>query len=86
VNRATLGILRISYSASSSRAFAIFADFARTRVLAAAAERSESQLVRAKLAEHAKRREEQHTVGNGNRADGRGRDEPSMLWCRFFGA
>ncbi len=66
----------------SSRAFAIFADFARTAVLAAAMERSESQLVHAKLAEHAKKREEtrrnakkreeQQTDGNGNRADGRG--------------
>jgi len=41
----------------SSRAFAIFADFARTAVLAAATERLESQLIRAKLAEHAKKRE-----------------------------
>jgi len=43
----------------SSRAFAIFADFARTAVRAAASELSESWLVRAKLAKHAKRREEQ---------------------------
>jgi len=43
----------------SSRAFAIFADLARTAVRAAASERSESRLVRAKLAEHAKRREDQ---------------------------
>ncbi len=43
----------------ASRAFAIFADFARTAVRAAAAALSESPPVRAKLAEHAKRREEQ---------------------------
>jgi len=42
-----------------ARAFAIFA---RTLVLAVATERSESQLVRAKLAEFAKRREEQHNA------------------------
>jgi len=43
----------------SSRAFAIFADFARTAVRAAAVELSETRLVRAKFAKHAKRREEQ---------------------------
>jgi len=43
----------------ASRAFAIFADFARTALRAAASERSESPLVHAKLAEHAKRREDQ---------------------------
>jgi len=43
----------------SSRAFAIFAEFARTAVRAAASELSESPLVRAKLAEHAKSHEEQ---------------------------
>jgi len=38
----------------ASRAFAIFADFARTAVLAADAEQSDSEQVRATLAEHAK--------------------------------
>ena len=75
-----------SRGASSPRAFAIFADFARTAVLAAAAERSESQLVRAKLAKHAKRREEQHNDGNGNRTDGQERGEPPLLLWLFFGA
>ena len=75
-----------SWCCCSSRAFAIFADFARTAVRAAASEQSESQLVRAKHAKHAKRREEQRNDGNGNRADGRGRGEPSMLLWLFFGA
>ncbi|WP_373061950.1 hypothetical protein [Gemmatimonas sp.] len=47
---------RHSCGCCASRAFA---DFARTAVRAAASELSESRLVRAKLAEHAKSREEQ---------------------------
>jgi len=43
----------------SSRAFAIFADFSRTTVRAAASELSESRPVRAKLTEHATTREAQ---------------------------
>jgi len=44
--------------------------------MAAATERSESQPVGVKLAEHAKKREEQQNDGNKNRADKRGRGEP----------
>jgi len=51
----------------SSRDFTIFAEFARTAVRSAASELSESRLVRAKLAEDAKRREERHNDGYGNR-------------------
>jgi len=43
----------------SSRAFATFADFARTAVLSVGSALSESLLVHAKLAEDAKAREEQ---------------------------
>ena len=63
----------------SSRAFAIFADVARTAVRAATAELSESRLVRAKLVEHAKTREDtrrpaqlidyRHRIGGPGRAD-----------------
>ena len=83
-NRVTRKICWISYTRDncccccSSRLFAIFAIFARTAVLEAASELSESQLVRAKIA---KRREAQHNDCVGKRVGGWGAPNRHSWWC-----
>ncbi len=62
----------------SSRAFAIFVDFARTAGRAAASELSKSRQVRAKLAKHSSTDRYRHRVG------GPGRAEPQLCWSRCF--